>query len=175
MRFPQAFDLNALSNPDSFRTLWQQATWLGDRQELKRDLCIMQKLLRLMLNAGSIADVRPALDLTLALFLVHADIERALPGVSPPVRSIDYATTLIELLNDTPDDDPLFTVRASSVLHHLSILMSVEEDCYDETAGSSTHAQLSDGLLQRRERLLRDAERLVGATGAQLPAGATLN
>lgn len=175
MRVPQAFDLSALSDPDTFKALWCKATWLGDRQELRRDHCVMQKLLRLTSNAGSITDARPALDLTLELFMVHADIEKQLPGIVPPMHAIDYARTLIELLNETPDDDPLFAVRASNVMHQLAILIEVEKDSYEESTRTRQRGTLSDELLQQRERLLRDAEMLIGATGSSMPGTTILN
>lgn len=175
MQAPQAFDLRTLSDAGSFRTLWHRATWLGDQQELRRDHCALQKLIQLAMSSTSADDRRSALDLVVELFLVHADVEMRLPGIQPPIRSIDYATTLIELLNETPEDDPLFAIRAGHVLQQLSILMAIEEDSYDGADRRSTHGDLNGDLLQHRERLLRDVDALVCACGSQEGPAAPLN
>ncbi len=163
MRSSTAINLAAFDDQDSFQEMWCKANWQGDDVEMRRDHHAMQKLLELSRSAGTIADVRPALDLIIELFKVHAQIEHQLLGSRLPAHSIDYALTLIEQLDETAEDDPLYNIRAANVLHQLSLLMAVEEDLYDEMDRSFKTAILNGPLLQQRERLLQDADILVKA------------
>lgn len=163
MRAPQSINLAVFSDPGSFQELWCKANWQGDDVEMQRDHHALQKLLELSQGAGTIADIRPALDLLIELFKVHAQIEQQLLGSRLPAPSIDYALTLIEQLDETDEDDPLFNIRAANVLQQLSLLLALEEDLYEEMDGSFKTAILSGPLLQQRERLLQDADTLARA------------
>lgn len=158
-----AINLAAFDDQNSFQEMWCKANWQGDDVEMQRDHQAMQKLLQLSQGAGTIAEIRPALDLMTELFKVHAQIEHQLLGSRLPAHSIDYALTLIEQLEETGEDDPLYTIRAANVLHQLSLLMALEEELYDEMDRSFKTAILSGPLLQQRERLLQDADALVKA------------
>ncbi|MDP9141216.1 MAG: hypothetical protein M3O62_10545 [Pseudomonadota bacterium] len=163
MRTRRTINLATLSSPESFQDIWRKANWQGDDLELQRDHNVMQKLLQLTLTASSVTDVRLALDLLIELFKVHTNIECRLLGSQIPAHSIDYTLTLIEQLDDTDEDNPLYTVRAGNVLQQLALLMAIEEDRYEELDHAFTINDLDDQLLQTRERLLQDADTLIKA------------
>ncbi len=163
MRTHRTINLATLSSADSFQDIWRKANWLGDDLELQRDHNVMQKLLQLTLSAGSVTDVRCALDLLIELFKVHTNVERRLLGSQIPAHSIDYTLTLIEQLDETDEDNPLYPVRAGNVLQQLALLMAIEEDRYAELDHAFTIDELDGQLLQTRERLLQDADTLIKA------------
>jgi len=93
----------------------------------------------------------------------------SVPLGMPQLRApTEHALVLIEQLESTSPDDPLYIAQATDLQQRLELLTSLEEDDYERLGGRSSAGLLDGELLQLRQRLLRDAERLL-RTGAEAP------
>ncbi|MEW6167809.1 MAG: hypothetical protein AB1651_08950 [Pseudomonadota bacterium] len=158
--------LAPLIDPDSFREIWCKTTWLGDEFELRRDHYVLRELLRAASSAGAGREMQPALQLAMDLFKLHLALEHQLLGVPQLRAPTEHALVLIEQLEDADPDDPINLALATDLQQRLELLTSLEEDCYGRLCGRSSASLLDGELLQLRQQLLRDAERLLRAGGA---------
>jgi hypothetical protein len=157
--------LAPLIDPDSFRDIWCKSTWLSDELELRRDHYALRELLRAVSSAGAGQEMQPALQLAMDLFKLHLALEHQLLGMPQLRAPTEHALVLIEQLESTSPDDPLYIAQATDLQQRLELLTSLEEDDYERLGGRSSAGLLDGELLQLRQRLLRDAERLLRAGG----------
>lgn len=161
--------LTALMDPMGLSEIWCRSSWLSDELELRRDLCMLRSLLKAASSATSAAEIRPAVQMTMNLFKLHAAIVHQIFGMAPLHSSIDHVLVLIEQLETTDPDNPLYIAQAADLRMQLDLLMILEDDCYVQLGHRNSATDLDPDTLQARVQLLRDADTLIKAEAIGRP------
>lgn len=165
-----ALTLTTLMDPAGFGEIWCRSSWLSDELELRRDHDTMTRLLKAVSSATSAADMQPLLQMTMDLFKLHAAIVCQVLGTGPLHSSIEHVLVLVEQIEDTDPENPLYIAQAADLRMQLELLMILEDDCYAQLGRRSSAAGMDPELLQARQQLLRDAEALIKAEAIGRPA-----
>lgn len=162
--------LTTLMDPAGFDEIWCHSSWLSDELELRRDHGMMSRLLKAASSATTAGEMRPLLQMAMDLFKLHAAIVYQVLGMGPLHSSIDHVLVLIEQLESTDPENPLYIAQAADLRMQLELLMILEDDCYTQLGQRSSAAEMDPELLQARQQLLRDADALIKAESIGLPA-----
>lgn len=153
------------------RGIWLKSAWLGDELEHQRDQWTLRALLGAMDDMPAGDRFQALLKKTIALFRLHVLIESKLHA-TPELRAVtDHLFTLVEQLDRTHPDDPLYLSQSASLRFGIEFSMTMENELRAERLAAYP-SNPDPVLLNARSRLLQQAGALLraAATARMMPA-----
>lgn len=140
--------------------IWFEPAWLGADLEHRRDQTMLHALLDDMARTEGLDRFTQLLDAAVNLLRSHVALEPSLHAARRLRAATAHLLTLIEQLERTAPDNPLYLSQAAAFRFGVDLLLALENELLQQTRHVMA-ARPQRALLRARSRVLNDAAALL--------------
>lgn len=152
----------------AFSAIRCRSVWLADAIEMHRDIAALKDLLQMALAATTAAEMQMHLRMAMELLVLHVAISRTILGGD--FAAYEPVLIVVEQLEGTDPDDPLYVPRAAAFKSHVEVLVQHEEELIDGLGRANSGEAIDEDVLRRRLEIIGDAASRAHAHGRTRPS-----